>query len=84
MKKSIIAHMRENGGMTADQADTALASVTAAVSAVANRDGMARIPGFGTFKVKERAERMGRNPRTGETVKIAASKALTFKEAKGG
>lgn len=84
MKKSIIAHMRENGGMTADQADAALASVTAAVSAVANRDGMARIPGFGTFKVKERAERMGRNPRTGETVKIAASKALTFKEAKGG
>ncbi len=37
--------------------------------------------GFGTFKVSERAARKGRNPRTGETVKVAASKTAKFKPA---
>ena len=41
-----------------------------------------RIPGFGIFAVAERAEREGRNPRTGETVKIPAGKAAKFKPAK--
>jgi DNA-binding protein HU-beta len=38
-------------------------------------------PGFGTFTVKESAEREGRNPRTKETIKIAASKSVRFKPA---
>jgi DNA-binding protein HU-beta len=38
--------------------------------------------GFGTFEVKERAERAGRNPQTGETITIAASKTPTFKAGK--
>lgn len=38
--------------------------------------------GFGTFAVKERSERTGRNPQTGETIKIAAAKAATFKPGK--
>lgn len=38
-----------------------------------------QIPGFGTFSVSERAARTGRNPRTGETIEIAASKIPTFK-----
>lgn len=42
-----------------------------------------QIPGFGTFQVKERKARVGRNPRTGEELKIAASKAVTFKIAAG-
>ena len=40
-------------------------------------------PGFGTFTVKKRAARVGRNPRTGEEVKIAASKTVTFKPSAG-
>ncbi len=84
MKKDIIAHMRESAGMTADQAENALSAVAAAVSTVANRDGSARIPGFGTFKVKDRKATTARNPRTGETVQVAARRVLTFKEAKGG
>ncbi|MGM0578974.1 MAG: HU family DNA-binding protein [Myxococcota bacterium] len=36
-------------------------------------------PGFGTFKVKERAARQGRNPKTGQTIQIAASKTVGFK-----
>ena len=41
-----------------------------------------QLMGFGTFSVKERAAREGRNPRTGETVKIAASKVPAFKAGK--
>ena len=40
------------------------------------------LPGFGRFQVKDRAARTGRNPATGETIQIAASKALTFKASK--
>lgn len=42
-------------------------------------DGKVQIVGFGTFEVKERAEREGRNPQTGETMKIAACKSVKFK-----
>jgi DNA-binding protein HU-beta len=38
-------------------------------------------PGFGTFSVRKRKARMGRNPRTGEKIKIAATKTVTFKPA---
>lgn len=41
------------------------------------------VPGFGKFAVKDRAERQGRNPATGEAITIAASKKLTFTAAKG-
>ena len=37
------------------------------------------VAGFGTFKISERAAREGRNPQTGETIKIAASKSVSFK-----
>ncbi|MBD3738601.1 MAG: HU family DNA-binding protein [Pseudomonas balearica] len=40
------------------------------------------LPGFGSFRVKDRAARQGRNPRTGEPVEIAASRSLTFKASK--
>lgn len=42
-------------------------------------DGKVQIVGFGTFEVKERAEREGHNPQTGETMKIAACKSVKFK-----
>ena len=42
-----------------------------------------QLVGFGTFEVKERAARDGRNPKTGETIKIAASKAPAFSAGKG-
>ena len=40
------------------------------------------VSGFGTFDISERAEREGRNPQTGETIKIAASKSVKFKAGK--
>ena len=42
-----------------------------------------QLVGFGTFEVKERAAREGRNPKTGETIKIAASKSPAFSAGKG-
>lgn len=84
MKKDIIAHMRANTDLSAEAADIALSAVAAAVTAVANRDGAARVPGLGTFKIRAREERMGRNPATGEAIKIKARKILTFKEASRG
>lgn len=84
MKREIIAHMRDKAGLSPQQAEDALNAVASAITAVTNRDGQARIPGFGTFKVKTRAARTGRNPATGEIVQVAEKKVLTFKEAKGG
>lgn len=51
-------------------------------SALASGDDV-RLHGFGTFTVKDRAERIGRNPQTGEPVNIAASRAVKFKATKG-
>lgn len=58
--------------------DTVLAEITKALVAGEN----VTFTGFGTFKVNERAARTGRNPQTGETIQIPASKAVTFKAGK--
>ena len=65
---------------------TADASVTALFEIIGEalaRGESVSIAGFGTFSVKDRAARQGRNPRTGETIAIAASKVPSFKAAKG-
>ncbi|MBA3448301.1 MAG: HU family DNA-binding protein [Pseudaminobacter sp.] len=56
-------------------------TLKAIVDAAANGDEI-NLVGFGKFKIKETAERQGRNPATGQTIKIAASKKLTFAPAK--
>lgn len=63
-----------------------LAAVEAVFDALTNalaQGEKVSIAGFGQFEVRERSARMGRNPRTGEPVHIAASKAAAFKAAKG-
>ncbi len=57
-------------------------AVTAVLDAIANgvrNDRKVQLIGFGTFEVKNRAARMGRNPKTGEPMQIAASKSVGFK-----
>ncbi len=73
----------------AASADISKASATRAVDAVFEAIGSAlknddtvNLVGFGTFLVKERAERTGRNPKTGESITIAASKVPSFKAGK--
>jgi DNA-binding protein HU-beta len=71
----------ENNLSKAD-AKKLLESVIEAIAAAATRGEEVAISGFGKFKVKESAARQGRNPATGETIDIAASKKLTFTPAK--
>lgn len=59
-----------------------LDSVLAIVKSTAEAEGKLSVPNFGTFKVKERAERAGRNPQTGEALTIPARQVLTFKASK--
>ncbi len=83
MNKSELVSAVAANGLSKKDAEVAVNAVFGAISdALANGDAVQLI-GFGTFSVKERAAREGRNPRTGETVKIAASKVPAFKAGKG-
>jgi DNA-binding protein HU-beta len=53
------------------------------ITAGIKKDGLVQLIGFGTFSVKERAAREGRNPLTGEKIKIKASKTVSFKVGAG-
>lgn len=60
-------------------AEEALSSVLEAVKHGIEKDGIVQLVGFGTFSVAERKARNGVNPRTGKSIKIAASKSVKFK-----
>ena len=60
-------------------AGRAVDAVLDGISAGIKKDGLVQLIGFGTFTVKERAARTGRNPQTGATIKIKASKTVSFK-----
>ncbi len=60
-------------------AERAVKAVIDGISAGIKKDGTVQVMGFGTFTVKSRAARKGRNPQTGEAIKIKASKTVGFK-----
>ena len=64
------------------QADRVVDAVFSAIGEALARGESVTLPGFGTFSTKARAARQGRNPRTGEAIAIAASKAPSFKAGK--
>lgn len=68
--------------LTKTQAKAIVESVFRQIAEVAKGGAETNIFGFGKFKVKETPEREGRNPSTGATIKIAASRKLTFTPAK--
>lgn len=65
-------------GLTRQQAEAALAAIVYEVTAGVRGGNPVRITGFGTFKLRERKARRGRNPQTGEPVKVKASKGIGF------
>jgi len=69
-------------GITRRQATAAFDAVFGAITDALKSGDSAKIPGFGSFTVSERGARKGRNPATGETIKIAASKGVRFKAGK--
>ncbi|MGB0327310.1 MAG: HU family DNA-binding protein [Akkermansiaceae bacterium] len=64
---------------TKRQAEDSVAAVLDSIATGVKKDTKVQIIGFGTFEVKKRAARMGRNPKTGEAMQIAASKSVGFK-----
>ena len=81
-KSELVRAVAEKAELTQGVAGEAVnAVIEAIVDALANGEEVA-LPGFGTFKVSERAARTARNPQTGEAIEIAASKAVGFKVSK--
>ena len=81
-KTEMIAAMAETSGLSKKDCEAALtAFLTATESALKSGDKV-QLVGFGSFEVKERAARIGRNPSTGAEINIPASKAHTFKPGK--
>ncbi|PIE66040.1 MAG: hypothetical protein CSA24_01065 [Deltaproteobacteria bacterium] len=76
-----LVHNNLGGTLTKKETGAAVQAVFDALSAGIQRDGRIAYPDFGTFTVKERAARQGRNPRTGEALTIPASKTVGFKPA---
>lgn len=73
---------KSNPELTKKQVTAVVDAVFATVAGAVAKDGNVVVPGFGTFTVRTRAARSGRNPKTGETIAIAESKTVGFKPAK--
>lgn len=82
-KAELIATMAETSGVSKKETELVLNAFIATVQKTLKQDGKVQIPGFGSFEVRERAARSGRNPLTGEAIEIAAAKAPAFKAGKG-
>ena len=81
-KKELIDSMAELSGLSKKDTELALNAFTQAVENGLKAGEKIQLTGFGTFEVKERGERIGRNPKTKENITIPASKAPTFKVGK--
>ncbi len=81
-KLDLIAEVAKNTGLTKTDATKATDALLDAVTAALKKGNEVRLVGFGTFSVASREATTGRNPRTGEEIKIAASKQPKFKAGK--
>ena len=81
-KTELIAAAAEQTGMTKKDTEKALNAAFDVIAAALSKGEKVQVSGFGIFEVKEREARMGRNPRTGEAMEIAASRTPTFKASK--
>ena len=81
-KTELISAIAEKAELSKKDADKALKAFTDIVAEELKKGEKIQLVGFGTFEVSERAAREGRNPQTGEAMKIAASKAPKFKAGK--
>lgn len=82
-KTELVASVAEKAGITKKDAEKVINAVFNSIEeALANNDKV-QIIGFGTFEVKTREERKGRNPQTGKEITIPASKSPVFKAGKG-
>lgn len=81
-KAELIAKIAEDAEITKTQANATLDSFVEAVTKSLKKGDKVTLVGFGTFSVSKRKARNGRNPKTGETIKIKAKKVAKFKPGK--
>lgn len=82
-KNDLIAAVAESTAISKASAAQAVEATFEAIASALKAGDEVKIIGFGNFSVAKRAASQGRNPRTGETIKIAASKSPKFKAGKG-
>ena len=81
-KSELIDAIAESAGLTKADAGRALDGFLGAVTGALSKGDSVALVGFGTYSVKERAERKGRNPQSGEEITIKAAKIPSFKAGK--
>ena len=81
-KTELIESVAESGDLSKADAARAVDAVISSVTKALKKGDSVTVVGFGTFQVRERAARTGRNPKTGDTINIAASKNPAFKAGK--
>ena len=81
-KGELVAALYAKTNMTKKDSETALNAIIDVISETLAKGEKIQLVGFGTFEAKTRPERVARNPRTGDEVKIAACKAPVFKAGK--
>lgn len=81
-KTELVSSVAEIAGVSKKDTEQVLNAFFSTVQKTLKQNDKVQIPGFGTFEVRERAARTGRNPHTGETIEIAAAKVPAFKPGK--
>lgn len=82
-KTELVASVAEKAGLTKKDAEKAINALFVSIEDALAQEDKVQIIGFGTFEVKAREERKGRNPQTGAEITIPASKNPVFKAGKG-
>ena len=81
-KSELIAAVAEQAGLSKKDAEKAVNAVVSVVTDALVQGDKVQLVGFGTFEVRSREARTGKNPRTGDVIEIAASKVPAFKAGK--
>lgn len=81
-KAELISNVAEKAEFTKKDAEKAVSAVLDAIGEALSRGDKVQLVGFGTFEIRERAARKGRNPQTGEEINIAAANVPVFKAGK--
>lgn len=81
-KQELVAAVAEKAGLTKKDAEKAINAVIDSIKGALNQGDKVSLVGFGTFEVRARAARSGRNPQSGETIKIPAGKIPAFRPGK--
>jgi len=81
-KMDIVTAVAKDAALTRKAADAATAAVLDAIAGALAAGDKVMIAGFGSFEIRNRPARTGRNPRTGEAVQVPASKSVAFKAGK--